>query len=95
LVTRSSQFQFAGGFAMELNPRTKVIAEVQTIPFFNYNITRDELQLEHMYVGALGIRFALGKAFTLDSGIRYQSNFVGLADTQVRVALNGIFVIPL
>lgn len=94
-VTRRSQFQYAVGVAIELNPRTKVIAEAQTIPFFDYYLATNELVLKHMYVSAVGIRFALSRAFTLDSGIRYQSNFVGLADTQVRVALNGVFVIPM
>lgn len=92
---RTSQWQAAGGFALYINPRTKVIGEIQTIPFFDYNMTQNTLHLKRMYVGAAGVRFALSKAFTLDSGVRYQSNFVGLADTQVRVALNGVFVIPL
>ncbi len=94
-VARKSQFQYGAGVAIALNPRTKVIAEAQTIPFFDVNVANRELVLKHMYVGAAGIRFALSRAFTLDSGIRYQSNFIGLADTQVRVALNGIFVIPM
>ncbi len=94
-VKRTSQWQAAAGVAIEINPRTRIIGEVQTIPSFNYNVTDGSLHLEHMYVGAAGIRFALSKAFSLDSGVRYQSNFVGLADTQVRVALNCILVIPI
>ena len=94
-IKRSSQWQLSGGFTITMNTRTSVILEGQTIPFFNYNVTKGELNLEHMYVGAAGIRFALGKAITLDSGIRYQSSFIGLADTQIRVALNGIFMISI
>ncbi len=94
-MRRHSQFQYSAGIAYTLNPRTKVIVEAQTIPFFDVNVANRELVLKHMYVGAAGIRFALSRAFTLDSGIRYQSNFIGLADTQMRVALNGIFVIPM
>ena len=78
-----------------MNPRTSILAEAQTIPFFNYHVGNGNLKLEHMYVGAAGIRFALGRAITLDSGIRYQSDFIGLADVQIRVALNGVFVIPM
>lgn len=94
-VRRHSQFQYSAGIAYTLNPRTNVIVEAQTIPFFDVNVAHRELVLKRMYVGAAGIRFALSRAFTLDSGIRYQSNFIGLADTQVRVALNGIFMIPM
>ncbi len=94
-VRRSSQWLVSGGFATIVKSRTCILVEAQTIPFFNYNVTSGSLKLEHMYVGAVGIRFALGKAITLDSGVRYQSDFIGLADVQIRVALNGVFLIPM
>jgi hypothetical protein len=91
---RSNQLHFTGGISYAVNPRTKVLAEIQTIPFFDFDVRNHQLFLNRMYVGAAGVRYALNRAITLDSGVRYQSNFVGLADMQVRVALNGVFVLP-
>ena len=87
---RNSQINVMAGIVVQLNAQTSFMVEAQSIPLFNFNITQQKIQIDRMYLGVAGIRFALGKAFSLDSGLRYQSNFIGLADVQMRIALNVI-----
>ncbi len=90
---RSSQWQACGGASIVLSERTTVMGEVQTLPLFSYDVNRNNIRLSRMYVGAIGVRFSLSPSWSLDSGIRYQSTFIGLADTQFRVSVNGVFVL--
>jgi len=88
---RKTQWHGYGGFEYTVNKRTLVLAEIQSLPFFDFNVTRNQIVLRHMYAGAVGLRYAASITWSVDVALRYQSNFVGLADTQYRVALNGVF----
>jgi hypothetical protein len=35
------------------------------------------------------LRFIISKWLVLDSGVRYQDNYKGLADAEIKIALNG------
>ncbi len=88
---RRGQWQAFGGAVIVMGERTKIMGEVQSFPFFKYSVNRGEIRLSHMYVAAAGVRFSISQSWSLDSGVRYQSNFIGLADTQIRITLNGVF----
>lgn len=89
--TRKTRWQGFAGVSIRMNPRTQIMGEIQTIPLFNYDRSTGSIKLDKLYIGAAGVRFSLSTSWTLDAGIRYQDNFIGLADTQVRVTLNGVF----
>ena len=88
---RRGQWQAFGGAVIVMSERTKIMGEVQSLPFFKYSVNRGEIRLSHMYVAAAGLRFSISQSWSLDSGVRYQSNFIGLADTQIRITINGVF----
>lgn len=89
--TRRGQWQGSGGMAITLNERTKLMAELQTVPFLSYDVGTNRVRLTRMIVGALGARASLSENWSVDSGVRYQSNFIGLADVQIGIALNGVW----
>lgn len=84
-------FGFALGFENKLNDRTYFMFEAQTIPNFNYNLSSADLVPNNINVAVAGIRFGLTKWMIVDTGVRYQSNFNGLADVQIRMSANAIF----
>jgi hypothetical protein len=88
---RKIRWQGFGGVSIRMNPRTQLMGEVQSIPLFNYDRSTGNIRLDRMYIGAAGVRFSLSTSWSLDAGIRYQDNFIGLADTQVRITLHGVF----
>lgn len=90
---RTNQWQVFGGASIMLNSRTTVLAEVQTLPLFKYDVKRDVVRLTRIYVGAAGIRFSLTPSWSLDGGIRYQDNFVGLADVQFRISVSVLVLV--
>jgi hypothetical protein len=88
---RRQQWQVLAGLLVVISPRTRLMAEAQNLPFLAYTVGGGGITARHIYVGAMGFRFSISQSWSLDSGVRYQSNFVGLADTQVRFSLNGVF----
>jgi hypothetical protein len=90
---RANQWQAFGGTSIAMNDRTTVMGEIQTLPLFKYDVNRGTVRLSRMYVGAAGFRFSLSPSWSLDSGVRYQNNFIGLADVQFRVSVNAVFLL--
>lgn len=83
-----------GGFIYTVNERTQFMFEAQTMPYFNVN-TKDKTivpKQRGLMVG--GIRFAVSKVLLFDTGIRYQNNYKGLADMQIRLSLSFFISIP-
>lgn len=86
-------FGFFGGIEHIANERTVFMIEVQSFPSFRYNINSASIETSKMFVTVAGVRFAVLEWLVIDTGARYQSNFKGLADVQIRLSANAIFSI--
>jgi len=72
-----------------LNERTSLMFEAQTIPYFRVDPKKGSIEPSRRIAGVGGLRFIISKWLVLDSGVRYQDNYKGLADAEIKIALNG------
>lgn len=82
---------FFGGFEYPLNNRTILMFEVQSFPYLKVNTNDGTLNPSRRIVSVAGLRFFISKWLLLDSGIRYQDNYNGLAEAEIRLGLNGMW----
>ncbi|MBU2446777.1 MAG: hypothetical protein KJ666_14565 [Bacteroidetes bacterium] len=78
-----------GGIDFNLNERTSLMFEAQTIPYFKVDPKKGSVEPSKRIAGVAGLRFVVSKWLILDSGVRYQDNYKGLADAEIKIALNG------
>ena len=81
-----------GGVEIKANDRTKIMAEIQSVPIFDFDVHSQSIVISKAWLGVTGIRFFVSDWFTLDAGVKYQSDDNGIADAEIR--LGGNCVIP-
>jgi len=88
---REAVINFFGGFEYHLNNRTILMFELQSYPFLKVSTTDGLIKASRRIVTVVGFRFFISKWLLLDTGVRYQDNYSGLAETEIRIGLNGIW----
>jgi hypothetical protein len=86
---KENTLYLAGGLEIKLSDITKLIFEAQTIPYLKVNPKTGLLSTDLRKVYSGGLRVAVTNWLLLDSGFRYQDNYQGLADTEIKIALQG------
>jgi len=76
------------GFEIEYNPQTKLMVEVKTDSKHEYNLEKKEIDVSRTYVAIGGVRFFFTKWLSIDTGVLYQTNYKGIADSQIKLGLN-------
>ncbi len=82
-----------GGFTLSMNPRTQLMLEVSPVPEVRYLVQQRAVLVRRVWRGVGGVRFFLGSWLSWDTGVRYQSNFDGIADARIEMSLN--MILPL
>lgn len=88
---REAVINFFGGFEYHLNNRTILMFELQSYPYLKVSTTDGLIKASRRIVTVAGFRFFISKWLLLDTGVRYQDNYIGLAETEIRIGLNGIW----
>lgn len=88
---RQTVINFFGGFEYVLNERTILMFELQSFPYLKINTADGSISTSRRIVAVTGLRFFVSKWLLVDSGIRYQDNYSGLAEAEIRLGLNGIW----
>jgi len=88
---REAVINFFGGLEYHLNNRTILMFELQSYPFLKVSTTDGLIKASRRIVTVVGFRFFISKWLLLDTGVRYQDNYSGLAVTEIRIELNGIW----
>lgn len=83
-----------GGLIFTINERTQLMFEAQTMPYFSVNTKNKTIVPKQRGLMVAGIRSAVSKVLLFDTGIRYQSNYKGIADTQIRLSLSIFISLP-
>lgn len=91
---RKDLFNYFLGYELYVNPRTKFLVEINTLPIMDVNVNNGILTPKLQVGGIVGIRFFVTRWLVLDTGINYQENYSGIADAQIKLGLNGIWSIP-
>jgi hypothetical protein len=81
-----------GGIEIKANDKTKIMAEIQSVPVFDFDVRSQNVVISKAWLGVAGIRFFIADWLTLDAGVKYQSNDKGIADAEIRIG--GNCVIP-
>jgi len=76
------------GFEIEYNPQTKLMVEIKTDSKHEYNLETKEIEVSGTYVAIGGVRFFFTKWLSIDTGVLYQANYKGIADSQIKLGLN-------
>lgn len=85
------QKNLIGGFAgaeISSNPQTKIMFEIETVSNWEYNSEIDAVEVRQSYLFVGGVRFFFTKWLSVDTGVWYQDNFRGIADSQIKLGLN-------
>jgi len=81
-----------GNVSIFANEDTRLLAEIQAIPFIDYNIKTKKVEIKKTWQAIVGVRFFIKKWVSLDTGVKYLSSAKGIADSEVNFGLN--FVLP-
>jgi hypothetical protein len=82
-----------GSVSIFANEDTRLLAELQAIPFIDYNIKTKKVEIKKTWQAIVGVRFFIKKWISLDTGVKYLSSAKGIADSEVNFGFN--FVLPL
>lgn len=82
-----------GGFNMKANASTALMAEIQPIPQLEYDFENKSLNIRRTWLFVAGVRFNVSQWLSVDTGVRYQENYVGIADAQIDIGFN--VVVPI
>lgn len=80
------------GFEIIANKNTHLMAEIQSIPLFDYDFQKERVAISKTWLGVAGVRFFISEWLSLDTGIKYQSEYKGIADAEIDIGIN--FVLP-
>ena len=81
-----------GNVTILANEDTRLMAELQAIPFMDYNIKSQQVEIKKTWRAIVGVRFFVTPWISLDTGVKYLSSAKGIADSEVNAGIN--FVIP-
>jgi hypothetical protein len=80
-----------GGFEIIANQNTHLMAEIQAIPLFDYDFKQEKVTISQTWLSVAGVRFFILEWLSLDTGIKYQSDFKGIADAEIDIGVNFVF----
>jgi len=78
------------GLSVAMNARTHLMVEVGPVPEIRYLVEERSVTVRRVWRGVGGVRFFLGSWLSWDTGVRYQSNFDGIADAKIEMSLNAV-----
>lgn len=85
------------GVRVELNPKTKLMMELEQIAEYKFDETSSTLAREDIstrWMGIAGVRFFFFDWLALDTGVMYRSDYHGIGDAQISAGLNICVSLP-
>lgn len=76
------------GFVRQVNPRTFVMGEACSIPRYKYIPSNNQLEVDQVALIIAGFRFYFAKRISTDAGVKYRTDYEGIADAEISVGLN-------
>ncbi|NQU06747.1 MAG: hypothetical protein HQ568_11685 [Calditrichaeota bacterium] len=77
-----------GGVENLLNPNTYSILEFGLIPEIRFDNKMEQMMIGQLWYSMVGVRFFFRETAAVDAGIKYRSDYSGLADAEIVVGLN-------
>ncbi len=76
-----------GGVENLVNPNTYSILEFGLIPEIRFDDKMEEMMIGQLWYSMVGVRFFFRETAAVDAGIKYRSDYSGLADAEIVVGL--------
>lgn len=89
--TKKNLFGWYVGYERILSKQNTLILEIQSQPMLSVDPNSGNFTTENVTIGMMGVRFFVNQWLILDSGIRYQSNYEGLADARIEIGFTGLW----
>lgn len=79
-----------GGVSIQANPKAQVMIEIEGLPSYNFveGGTYDGDGIKNIWAGVIGVRFYFTNWLAADTGVRYRSDFDGIADANIQANIN-------
>ncbi len=78
------------GLSIQANPKTQVMLEIEGLP--SYDFAAGEKYgasgVKNIWAGVVGVRFYFANWLAADTGVRYRSDFDGIADSNIQANIN-------
>lgn len=80
---------FAGA-SIQANPKAQVLFEIEGLPAYNFSEggSHGREAIKNIWAGVIGVRFYFTNWIAADTGVRYRSDFDGIADANIQANLN-------
>lgn len=84
-----------GGLSIQANPKTQVMLEIEGLPSYDFAAGRNYGAdgIKNIWAGVIGVRFYFANWLAVDTGVRYRSDFDGIADSNIQANIN--FLLPM
>ena len=77
------------GFERQVNPHTILMGEISSVPRFNYRPPPlNTLEVDQVALIIAGFRFYFTERISTDAGVKYRTDYDGIADAEINVGLN-------
>ncbi|MDZ7265797.1 MAG: hypothetical protein ONB48_00490 [candidate division KSB1 bacterium] len=82
-----------GGLTIQANPKAQVMLEVEGLPSYDFTAgeVHDGSAIKNIWAGVVGVRFYFTNWLAADTGVRYRSDFDGIADANIQANVNMLF----
>jgi hypothetical protein len=79
-----------GGLSIQANPKTQVMIEVEGLPSYDFKQGNSyhASDIKNIWAGVVGVRFYFANWLAADTGVRYRSDFDGIADANIQANIN-------
>ncbi|MCI0695063.1 YjbH domain-containing protein [candidate division KSB1 bacterium] len=79
-----------GGISIQANPKTQVMLEIEGLPSYEFGEGREysAKNIKNIWAGVVGVRFYFTNWLAADTGVRYRSDFDGIADANIQANVN-------
>jgi hypothetical protein len=76
--------------SIQANPRAQIMMEVEGLPSYNFTAgeSHDGNDITNIWAGVIGVRFYFTNWMAVDTGVRYRSDFDGIADANIQANIN-------
>lgn len=78
------------GVSIQANPKAQVLFEIEGLPSYEFTADgkHDSGDIKSIWAGVVGVRFYFTNWLAADTGVRYRSDFDGIADANIQANLN-------
>jgi hypothetical protein len=79
-----------GGLSIQANPKTQVMLEIEGLPSYDFVAGKKYGAggIKNIWAGVVGVRFYFANWLAADTGVRYRSDFDGIADANIQANVN-------